>query len=101
MSSPTETCDTEKVETISSLDTVIIDEISMISAAIFEQVECVCRVVKKNETLFGGMQMILLGDFKQLKPVPNIAYGDVGQYVFESPIFIAFSHIVLFDNIYR
>jgi hypothetical protein len=101
MSSQVETYDVEKVQYLSSLDTIIIDEISMISAVILEQIECVCRVVKRSETLFGGIQMILIGDFKQLNPVPNVDYGHVGQYVFESKLFIAFSHIVQFHEIYR
>ena len=101
MSSPSEACDVQKAEYISSLDTVIIDEISMISASILDQIECVCRSVKCNNKLFGNIQLILIGDFKQLKPVPNVEYGDPGHYVFQSPAFEAFPHVVWLDVIYR
>jgi hypothetical protein len=37
-----------------------------------EQVEEICRAVRKSDIVFGGMQIILSGDFLQLRPVPNI-----------------------------
>ena len=101
MSSPSETYEVEKVQYLKSLDTVIVDEVSMISAAILDQIECVCRAVKKNDELFGGIQMILVGDFKQLRPVPNIPYGDKGDYIFKSSAFVAFPHIVHLHEVFR
>jgi tetrahydromethanopterin S-methyltransferase subunit H len=47
-----------------------------------EQVEEICRAVRKSDIVFGGMQIILSGDFLQLGPVPNMAYDDPGQYIF-------------------
>ncbi|XP_021368512.1 ATP-dependent DNA helicase pfh1-like [Mizuhopecten yessoensis] len=66
---------------------LIIDEISMLSAKIFNMVESVCRLVKKNNQAFGGIQVLVSGDFKQLPPVPNYRLGDEGKYCFESEIF--------------
>ena len=44
---------------------LIIDEVSMVSKKMFDTAENVCRSVRKNENYFGGMQLILSGDFYQ------------------------------------
>ena len=56
---------------IKKTDVLIIDEISMISARVFSQLEFICRNLRGNDCVFGGLQVIVGGDFRQLKPVPN------------------------------
>ena len=72
---------------IRDTDCLIIDEISMISKNVFESIEAVLRSARKTSEIAGGMQVILVGDFRQLPPVPNEGYGDKGDYAFESDIF--------------
>lgn len=48
---------------------LIIDEISMLHAHRLDMVERVCRRFKRNDLPFGGMQIILSGDFFQLPPI--------------------------------
>ncbi|CAG9564653.1 unnamed protein product [Danaus chrysippus] len=48
---------------------LIIDEISMVDGLYFEKLEAVARHVRKNNKPFGGIQLILCGDFLQLPPV--------------------------------
>lgn len=50
---------------------LIIDEISMVHADFFDKLEHVARVVRNNSYPFGGIQLILCGDFFQLPPVSN------------------------------
>ncbi len=49
--------------------TLIIDEISMLDAAMLDSVDMVCRVVRDSDLPFGGIQIVLVGDFFQLPPV--------------------------------
>jgi len=58
---------------------LIIDEISMLSPRMFDSVERVCRVMKQSEEPFGGMQVVLSGDFFQLPPI--VRDGSPVQFV--------------------
>lgn len=46
-----------------------IDEISMISADIFNLLNELLKIVRNNQDPFGGIQLILFGDFLQLPPI--------------------------------
>lgn len=54
-----------------STDLLNIDEISMISPKTLHQVEGLCRNIRESLDFFGGIQIILSGDFYQLPPVEN------------------------------
>ena len=60
---------------------LIIDEISMIDAGLFDKLEAVARAVRKCKKPFGGIQLVLCGDFFQLPPVTK--EGEVKQYCFQ------------------
>ncbi|KKQ59070.1 MAG: AAA ATPase [Parcubacteria group bacterium GW2011_GWC1_38_17] len=48
---------------------LVIDEVSMLSPKILDNVDRVCRAAKGNQNPFGGMQVVLSGDFFQLPPI--------------------------------
>jgi ATP-dependent DNA helicase PIF1 len=48
---------------------LVIDEVSMLSAETLSMVEAVCREVKQVDEVFGGLQVIFVGDFFQLPPI--------------------------------
>lgn len=48
---------------------LVIDEVSMLHAHQLDLVDRVCRFFKQNPAPFGGMQVILAGDFFQLPPI--------------------------------
>jgi hypothetical protein len=52
-----------------SATTLIIDECSMLDAEFFDKLEAVARAVRDDDRPFGGLQLVLCGDFLQLPPV--------------------------------
>ena len=59
---------------------LVIDEISMLDASFFEKLEAVARRVRNNQKPFGGLQLILCGDFFQLPPVAREGF----RFAFEA-----------------
>lgn len=53
------------------MQAVVIDEISMVSGEMFEHLERMFAEIRGNQKPFGGLQMVICGDFFQLPPVPN------------------------------
>ncbi|KAG8803492.1 hypothetical protein FRC16_005162 [Serendipita sp. 398] len=60
---------------------LIIDEISMIDGRLFDKLEELARMVRNSEEPFGGIQLIICGDFFQLPPVPDIVTSAHGQKI--------------------
>jgi len=52
-----------------AVEVLIIDEISMLHAHRLDMVDAVCRAFKKNMLPFGGIQIVMSGDFFQLPPI--------------------------------
>ncbi|XP_035223707.1 ATP-dependent DNA helicase PIF1-like [Stegodyphus dumicola] len=48
---------------------LIVDEISMVDGEFFQKIDKIARSVRNNDKPFGGIQLILSGDFLQLPPV--------------------------------
>lgn len=48
---------------------LIIDEVSMLSAGFFDNLNLICQHFKENNLPFGGIQIILCGDLFQLPPI--------------------------------
>ena len=52
-----------------AIDILIIDEVSMMSKKVFNILNEIGKQIRKNDKPFGGIQVILSGDFYQLPPV--------------------------------
>src|SRR3989344_4330507 len=61
---------------------LVIEEISMLSATTFEMADKICREVRRVDAPFGGLTVILVGDFFQLPPVSR---GRDVQFAYVSP----------------
>jgi ATP-dependent exoDNAse (exonuclease V) alpha subunit len=72
------------VKRIRGTTTLVIDEISMISAEVFESVSDICKHIRGSELPFGGMQIIVVGDFFQLPPVTR--GGSETVFAWKSPL---------------
>lgn len=79
-----------------STNTLIIDEISMMSDEMFEKLDQLGRRLRwKQNVPFGGIQIICLGDFYQLPPINT-------KFVFETALWEEIIEtIVVLDTIYR
>lgn len=79
---------------ISKTNVLIIDEISMLSGAVLDMVDRVAREIKRQpERAFGGMQVVLVGDFFQLPPVSR---GSAAAFAFESDAWRALNPIICY-----
>jgi ATP-dependent DNA helicase PIF1 len=56
---------------IKMTDILVIDEISMMSASVFEKINHICQILKRSNKPFGGIQIILTGDLLQLETIFN------------------------------
>lgn len=58
-----------KVELIRNLETIVIDEVSMVRCDIMDAIDKILRAYRDSTLPFGGVQMILIGDVYQLPPI--------------------------------
>ena len=73
---------------------LIIDEVSMLSPNMLDMVDMVCREIKQNSEPFGGIQIVLVGDFFQLPPIvksnyqkaPTLLEETAPRFAYDSPI---------------
>ena len=72
-----------RAEIIKNTDILVIDEISMLHDFRLDMVEEICRTIRQDDKPFGGIQVILCGDFFQLPPI-NRAGGRIGGFVIHS-----------------
>ncbi len=104
-------------------DVLVIDEVSMLSADLFTLLEGVARAVRANQAPFGGIQLVVCGDFYQLPPVTKTLHsaasasfsagfsapgstgdGAVSAFPFESPAWAPCfppAQTVLLSRVYR
>ncbi len=66
---------------------LIIDEVSMLGPNVLSMVDAVCREVRGKPEPFGGLQVVLVGDFFQLPPISRgaVMQGDTQFFPDEKP----------------
>jgi len=94
---------------LKKLDRVVIDEISMVRADLLDAVDQALRISRDNRAPFGGVQMVLVGDFLQLPPVVPMAEQEMlermgygGPFAFDAKVM--FNHEVAgvpFTHVHR
>jgi len=68
----------------SKLKVLIIDEISMVSPEIFASMDKILRAFKNSPEPFGGVQVVISGDFFQLPPVSKVFKEK--RFAWQSPV---------------
>lgn len=82
-------------------DLLVIDECSMLSRKMFDCLSEVCAI-KNEKILFGGIQLVLCGDFHQLAPVPNPLCQEDGEFCFKSQLFTTvIPHKITLTDVFR
>lgn len=77
----------EKLKVIRSLDTIVIDEISMVRADLLDAIDHKLRQYRNPSLPLGGVQLVMIGDLQQLPPVVREdEWTLLGQH-YRSPFF--------------
>lgn len=66
-----------KIRLVKHIDTIIIDEVSMVRCDIIDAMDRTLRLYRKNSAPFGGVQMVFVGDMFQLEPVAQQADREI------------------------
>ena len=78
---------------------LIIDEVSMMSRKLFDILDGVGKIIRRNSKPFGGIQLLFSGDFYQLPPVGNRNEKETSEFCFQSTewdkTFLLEDHILL------
>lgn len=74
---------------IRQMDTLVIDEISMVRADVMDAIHRSLQLHRKSPLPFGGVQVIMFGDLFQLPPVVNNQEADMLNMVYPSPYFFS------------
>ena len=58
-----------------SVDLLVVDEVSMLTAELLDKLNALAKMLRKNNRPFGGIQLLLVGDFYQLPPIRKSGGG--------------------------
>lgn len=79
---------------------LIVDEISMVDGDLFDKLEEIARTIRNNGRPFGGIQLIITGDFFQLPPVPD--YGRIAKFAFDADTWnTSIEHTIGLTQVFR
>lgn len=82
---------------------LIIDEISMVDGDLFDKLEEIARGMRNNGRPFGGIQLVITGDFFQLPPVPDYNQKSRGvKFAFDAATWgTAIHHTIGLTEVFR
>ncbi len=82
----------DKLNLLREMDTLVIDEVSMVRADMLDAIDFVLRSVRRRSDPFGGVQVIMIGDLYQLPPVIKDYTWDVLKHYYKTGYFFS-SHV--------
>lgn len=80
---------------IISADILVIDEVSMLHDYRLDMVDEVCRSIREDHRPFGGLQVVLCGDFFQLPPI-NRGDGRQGGFIINSESWVNLDPVICY-----
>ncbi|KAJ9303003.1 hypothetical protein DTO271G3_377 [Paecilomyces variotii] len=79
---------------------LIIDEVSMVDGDLFDKLEEIARRIRNNGRPFGGIQLVVTGDFFQLPPVPDS--NREAKFAFSAATWnTCIQHTILLTHVFR
>lgn len=80
---------------------LVIDEISMVDGDLFDKLSQVGRTLRNNGRPWGGIQLVITGDFFQLPPVPDYNTRDT-KFAFEAATWnTSIDHTIGLTEVFR
>lgn len=77
----------QKIKMLRSIDTIVIDEISMVRADILDAIDAKLRRYRNASLPLGGVQLVMIGDIQQLPPVAREEEWRMLSEHYRSPYF--------------
>ena len=91
-----------KLKRWTEVKVLIIDEISMIDSVLFDKIDTIARAVREIDLPFGGIQLVITGDFFQLPPVLQGVDDGSPRFCFEAKVWkTTIRHTIILTQIYR
>lgn len=79
---------------------LVVDEVSMVDGEMFDKLEAIARQIRNNARPFGGIQLVITGDFFQLPPVPD--YNKVAKFAFDAATWkTSIEHTIGLHHVFR
>ncbi|WP_203258853.1 helix-turn-helix domain-containing protein [Hyunsoonleella ulvae] len=78
-----------KINIIKSMDLLIIDEISMVRADLLDGIDRTLRRFRNRNKVFGGVQVLMIGDLQQLSPVIKENEWELLKHVYPNGFFFS------------
>ncbi|MBL7560115.1 helix-turn-helix domain-containing protein [Olleya sp. YSTF-M6] len=78
-----------KINIIKSMDLLIIDEISMVRADLLDGIDKTLRRFRDRKVVFGGVQVLMIGDLQQLSPVVKDNDWHLLKQFYKNPFFFS------------
>ena len=79
----------ERRRLLQELELLVIDEISMVRADLLDAIDFTLRRLRKNQSPFGGVQLLVIGDLFQLAPVVrDFIWPTLNRY-YKTPFFFS------------
>ncbi|KAJ5101938.1 hypothetical protein NUU61_004160 [Penicillium alfredii] len=80
---------------------LVVDEVSMVDGDLFDKLENISRLIRNNGRPFGGIQLVVTGDFFQLPPVPDGSSREA-KFAFAAATWnTSIQHTILLTHVFR
>ena len=100
----------EKIEVMQHLELLVIDEVSMVRCDLMDAVnDVLCSMRKNHDEMFGGVQVVMIGDLYQLSPVASEKECEILKQAYRSSLYFFESYalkeagfrMIEFTKVYR